>query len=125
MNNPLALIIEDEQDVATLSSHVLKSLGFETEIIGLGDKALARLAVTAPDVVLLDLHLPHGVSGIDILHHIRADERLKATRVIIVTGQPHMAETLRDEADLVLLKPFSIDQLSDLVARLRPGDTSD
>ncbi len=125
MNNPLALIIEDEQDVAMLSSHVLKSLGFETEIIGVGDKALARLAVTAPDVVLLDLHLPHGVSGIDILHRIRADERLKATRVIIVTGQPHMAETLRDEADLVLLKPFSIDQLSDLVARLRPDDTSD
>ena len=125
MNNSLALIVEDEQDVATLSSHVLQSLGFETEIIEMGDKALARLAVTVPDVVLLDLHLPHGVSGIDILRQIRADQRLKATRVIIVTGQPHMADTLRDEADLVLLKPFSINQLSDLVARLRPRDTSD
>jgi len=124
MNNPLALIIEDEVDVATLVSHALKSLGFETEVFQAGDKALTRLAVIVPDVVLLDLNLPHGVSGADILRQIRADARLMATHVILLTGQPHIAEPLRDEADLVLLKPFSIDQLTDLVTRLRPGSAS-
>ena len=125
MNNPLALIIEDEEDIAVLCSHVLKSLGFETEIIHTGEAALERLAIIVPAVVLLDLNLPPGISGAAILRRIRADKRLAATRAIVVTGQPAIAETLQDEADLVLLKPFSISQLSDLVSRLHPTGSSD
>lgn len=79
MNNPLALIIEDEQDVAELISEDAQLLGFETEIIRMGEEALARLAIVVPDLVLLDLNLPH-ISGRDILHQIRMDERLTKTR---------------------------------------------
>ena len=70
-----------------------------------------------PDVVVLDLHLPR-VAGMDILHQIRADERLTGTRVIVATAHPRMAESLRDEADLVLLKPISFSQLRDLASIL-------
>ena len=125
MNNPFALVIEDDKDVAELYSRVLESRGFSTEITRTGQAALERLAVTAPAVVLLDLSLPPDISGTDVLRQIRADKRLAETRVIVVTGYPDKAEIVRDEADLVLLKPVEVGQLSDVLARLRPRDTSD
>ena len=73
-----------------------------------------------PAVVLLDRHLPGHASGSDILHQIRADKRLAETRVIVITGHPELAETIRDEADVVLNKPVDVAQLSDLISRLHP-----
>ena len=66
---------------------------------------------------MLDLHLPH-VSGPDILRHIRVDARLTETRVIVATAHARIAESIRREADLVLLKPISFSQLRDLAAIL-------
>jgi CheY-like chemotaxis protein len=125
MINPRAFAIEDDKDIAELYSRVLESLGFETEILRTGEAALARLAVIAPDVVLLDLNLPPHISGRDVLHQIRADKRLAETRVIVVTGHPELAETIGDEADAVLIKPVDVSVLSDLIARLHPRDKSD
>jgi CheY-like chemotaxis protein len=80
------------------------------------------LTATALAVVLLDLHLPYA-SGVDILHHIRANQRLAKTRVIIVTADLFRAEALRDEVDLVLLKPISFTRLHHLAANLHSADT--
>jgi CheY-like chemotaxis protein len=124
MINPRALIIEDDKDVAELYRHVLESLGFETETIRTGEAASARLTIIVPAVVLLDLLLPPHISGADILHQIRADKRLTETRVIVVTGHPELAETVGDEADVVLIKPVDVAQLSELVAHLHPCDRS-
>ena len=125
MINPRALAIEDDRDIAELYGRVLESLGFETEILRTGEAALARLAVVAPVVVLLDLNLPPHISGRDVLHQIRADKRLAETRVIVVTGHPELAETIGDEADAVLIKPVDVGVLSDLIAHLHPRDRSD
>ena len=121
MNNPSVLIVEDDQDVAELYSRVLESSGLTTEIIRTGEAALERLAATAPGLVVLDLKLLPHVSGADVLHHIRADPRLAETRVIVVTGHPDLADAVRDKADLVLLKPVDVNQLSDFVARMHSG----
>jgi CheY-like chemotaxis protein len=120
MTNRRALVIEDDKDIAELYGRVLESLGFETEIIRRGEAASARLTAVVPAVVLLDLHLPSHISGSDILHQIRADKRLIETRVIVITGHPELAETIRDEADMVLNKPVDVGQLSDLISRLYP-----
>jgi CheY-like chemotaxis protein len=117
MSNPVALIIEDHAESATIFAEALREAGFETEIIHSGEIALSRLAVVTPDVVLLDLNLPR-VAGTDILHQIRADPRLAKTRVIVATAYPELAEDIQDEADLVLFKPVSFSQLRSLAARL-------
>ena len=119
------LIVEDDQDVAEFYGRVLESSGFATEIVRTGEAALARLSVSVPDIVVLDLSLPPHVSGTDVLNTIRADPRLAQTRVVVVTGHPELADTVRDSADLVLLKPVEINQLIDLVTRLRPGHPGD
>jgi CheY-like chemotaxis protein len=117
MDDRSALIIEDDSDLALIFAEALQAAGFDTGIVRHGDHALARLAVAAPDIVVLDLHLPH-VSGADILRQIRTDERLAHTRVIVATADPRMADMLQDQPDLVLLKPISFSQLRDLAARL-------
>jgi CheY-like chemotaxis protein len=99
----------------------LQQAGFNTELVADGRSALSRLAAVAPALALLDINLPH-VSGETILQAIRADERLADTRVILVTGEPQRAKTLQPRADLVLVKPVSANQLTELAARLvAPG----
>lgn len=117
-----AIIVEDDKDTATLFGHILNFVGFETEIMGEGNKALNRLAETEPVLVLLDLQLSSDVSGVDVLDYILDDPRLAETRVIIVTGHPHMAETVQDKVDLVLVKPISAPQLASLVSRMCPQE---
>ena len=117
MGKLLAFIIEDEEGIANVSAAAMRTAGFETEVIRDGSTALARLDAVAPALVLLDLNLP-GVSGFDILNQIRAEPRLKETKVIIVTGDPVGAEPVYELADLVVIKPFSFDQLHDFALRM-------
>jgi len=119
MTNPLALIIEDDSQLCEIFSHALKLAEFEPEIAQDGKVALERLESTTPALVLLDLHLPF-VGGDEILRHIRADERLAKTHVILATADQFMAETLQNEVTLILLKPISVAQLKMLASRIRP-----
>jgi len=122
MEKPFALIIEDDRDIAALFRHVLDIAGYHTEIEMHGKEAMKHLHSVQPDIVLLDLHLP-GVSGVQILEQMRADERLKLVPVVVVTAYSRDADSLPVEPDLVLLKPVNLEQLSNLVQRLRttPG----
>jgi DNA-binding response OmpR family regulator len=124
MNHPLAFIIEDDADIAFLYAEALRAAGFAPEIIRDGSAALARLAKTAPALVVLDMHLPF-VTGAEVLRQMRADRRLDGARVILTTGDAQMAEALRNDVDLVLVKPVSEAQLRELAARLRPGSIKD
>ncbi len=114
----LAFIIEDDPDLSVIFAEALQAAGYETEIIQDGQIALTRLAETHPAVVVLDLHLPH-VSGEQIFQQIQAQTHLPQPHVIIASADPLMAELLRENAALVLLKPISFSQLRDLAARLR------
>jgi DNA-binding response OmpR family regulator len=124
MKQAHALIVEDDCDLANILAQALQMAEYAVEVILDGKQALEQLKSATPNVVVLDLHLPH-VSGQDILRQIRAQARLAETRVILATADPVLADSLRDEADLVLIKPISIRQLRDLAARLRPPDTFD
>lgn len=121
MSKPLALIIEDDSKLSTIFAEALRKADFDIEVAQDGQIALEQLKITIPAVVVLDLNLPH-VSGHDILREIRADERLTNTRVILATADAVRAEGLRADADLVLIKPISFNQLRDLAIRLRPAD---
>ena len=117
MTKPLALIIEDDPQLNTIMSITLQA-DFEIESCADGNAGLERLKKIIPNVVVLDLNLP-GVPGREILQHIRSDERLSKTRVILTTADERQAETLRDDADIVLLKPVSPTQLRELALRIR------
>ena len=118
MDKPLALLIEDDRDIAALFRHVLDMAGYNSENAYDGIDAMKRLSELQPDVVLLDLQLP-GLSGVDILKTMRADERMKTIPVVVITAYAYFAESLPVKPDLFLLKPVDIQDLSNLLQRLR------
>lgn len=117
----LALIIEDDEDLANIFAEALRGVGFEVEIAADGNLAEERLKNgTPPYLILLDMHLPH-VSGGDLLTKIiKNDERFEKSLVIITTADARMGEAYRDKVDFVMVKPISFVQLRDLTARLKP-----
>ena len=121
MNEPLALIIEDDEDLAEIFGQALSAAGYTTEIIRDGLAAQTRIRDVVPAVITLDMHIPQ-VSGDRILQQIRADERLMKTRVVVTTADAIMGENARGAADLVLIKPITFSQLRDLSSRLRPRE---
>jgi CheY-like chemotaxis protein len=121
MTRPLALIVEDDRNLAEIFAITVQKADFETEIARDGQRALDRLAEVVPDLIVLDLNLPY-VSGAEILRYIRANERLAGIKVILSTAQEQLAEPLAELADLTLLKPVSPMQLYQLASRLRPPD---
>ncbi|WP_322411480.1 response regulator [Microbacterium invictum] len=94
-----------------------------------GPDAVALIRAEAPDLVLLDVHLP-GFSGIDVLRDIRADAGLAQPDVIAVTAARDV-DTIRDARMMgvrhYLVKPFSAHELHqriDDVLRERAGTAS-
>jgi DNA-binding response OmpR family regulator len=120
---PFALIVEDDNKLATIFTKALQEAGYYTETIQRGDFAMTRLDEVVPDVVILDLHLPY-VGGTDILDRIRREPRLAPVKVVAATADLYLAkESIQDKADWVLIKPVSFTRLRDLVAELRPPST--
>jgi PleD family two-component response regulator len=112
------LIIDDDKDTANFFSMVLSLVGFTCDIVNSAKQALSRIAVTQPDMILLDMRLGLEIGGEDILYQIRSNPRLDETRVIVITAYPAMAEPITNLADLILLKPVDVDQLKTLASRL-------
>jgi DNA-binding response OmpR family regulator len=120
MTEPLALIVEDDEDINEIFRQALKAAGFATEVARDGKTALEILERIVPNIVILDLHLPN-VSGETILRKIRATPSLEKVRVVITTADAVAAEFLHNLADFVMVKPISYIQLRDLTKRLNPN----
>jgi PleD family two-component response regulator len=118
MNKRRGLIVDDDNDLAKFLKIVLGLAGFECETAPSPKAALNYLATNEPDLIFLDLNLGADIQGRDLLYHIRSNPRFDNTRVIIITGYPGLAQQVSSLADLVLLKPVEIDQLSKLASRL-------
>jgi CheY-like chemotaxis protein len=121
--NQTALIIEDDEDLASIFAEALRGVGFDVELVADGKGAQERLKYGAPPfLVLLDMHLPH-ISGADLLTNmIKKDERFAKTIIIITTADARMGEVYNEQVDFVMIKPISFVQLRDLTSRLRPRE---
>ena len=117
----LALIVEDDEDLASIFAEALRGVGFDVELVADGRTAEERLKTgVTPFLILLDMHLPH-ISGADLLTNvIKKDERFAKSVVIITTADARMGEAYTEQVDFVMIKPISFVQLRDLTNRLRP-----
>ena len=117
----LALIIEDDEDLASIFAEALRGIDYQVEHVADGKIAAERLKNgPAPYLILLDMHLPH-ISGGDLLTGImKQDERYKDTIIIITTADARMGDMYSNDVDFVMIKPISFMQLRDITARLKP-----
>ena len=79
------LLVEDEPIAQTLYQNRLQREGFQISFAEDGEVALSALAKEKPDLVVLDLMLPK-VNGPEVLKHIRTQELLKSTPVLIISN---------------------------------------
>jgi CheY-like chemotaxis protein len=82
------LVVDDEPDVVSYLSAVLKDHGYETLEAFNGDEALQIVLQDKPDLVTLDITMPE-MTGVRAYRMMKEDAALKRIPVIIVTGISH------------------------------------
>lgn len=80
-----AVVIEDNHDLRFLYVMKLEREGFEVRGASDGVEGLAVLKDFVPDIILLDLLMPH-MSGAEMLARLRAEEWASDIRVIVLTN---------------------------------------
>ena len=118
MKLPLAFVIEDDKYAAEIFEAAVQDAQYETVVIRDGKEALEKLQTESPDLVILDMRLP-GVPGVRLLINIRSNPRTANTRVVVVSSDATLTNYVREQADLVLVKPIGYNQLRELATRLR------
>lgn len=113
------LIVEDDPDIREALAEAVRLEGFTVETVDHGVAALKRLRTgSRPDAVLLDYMLP-GMTGGEVLAAARAEALLTNVPVILITADMRIAEAVgQTGADLVMLKPVSLDVLFAALERL-------
>jgi two-component system alkaline phosphatase synthesis response regulator PhoP len=113
------LIVEDEQDIASLIKHALERNGdAEAEIVGTGEAALKAVSARLPDLIILDLNLPI-LGGLEVCRILRTRADARDLPIIMLTarsGENDRVAGLDQGADDYVTKPFS---LRELTARVR------
>jgi DNA-binding response OmpR family regulator len=112
------LVVEDDADIADLVVRYLDKAGFVSERVASGREALTAIAVRPPDLLVLDLMLPH-LDGLEVCRLVRGNQATAALPIIMLTARAEESERivgLEVGADDYLAKPFSPNEL---VARVR------
>ncbi|HEY3735993.1 MAG TPA: response regulator transcription factor [Jatrophihabitans sp.] len=105
------LVVDDEENVTHLVSSALRFDGFETVTADSGSAALAKVAETDPDLIVLDVMMP-GIDGLGVLQNLRSAG--SQVPVIFLTARDAATDRiggLRAGADDYVVKPFSIEEL--------------
>ena len=102
------LVVEDDEDLRRLIRTALTLGGYDVEEAGDGLEALQKIDQAPPDLVVLDLMLPH-ISGFVVQQEIAAHVLTRDIPVVIITGSAMELPDLR--AACVLRKPVSPDEL--------------
>jgi two-component system, cell cycle response regulator DivK len=114
------LVVEDNELNLKLFCDLLRAHQYETEPVRDGREALDRARAFAPDLIVMDIQMPH-VSGLELIERIKADSELKATPVMAVTAYAAKGdeERIRDAgAEGYVSKPISVAKFVEAVAKL-------
>ncbi len=119
MNEPKnILIVEDDEDIRTLTNLALSLDGFETSVASSGMEALKILETKRPDVVLLDVVM----RGMDGLQTFREMEKIhENVPVIFLTARVQNEEVstyLALGAVGVIAKPFDVTELGEIIRNI-------
>ena len=111
---PRVLLVDDDPETTQTFARMLKLEGYDVRTAINAEAGLHAMEVTAPDAILLDLHMPL-VDGLAFLRRLRADEHQQHTPVAIVTGDYFIDDTISNElSELgveVYLKPLWLEDL--------------
>jgi two-component system phosphate regulon response regulator PhoB len=102
-------LVEDDPDIAEVLRYNLVKEGFQVDVFGRGDSALAGIRTLPPDLVLLDLMLP-GLDGLELCRLLKREARTAAIPLVMLTAKGEETDRivgLELGADDYIPKPFS------------------
>jgi two-component system cell cycle response regulator DivK len=117
------LIVEDNELNLKLFCDLLRAHGFEVEPVRDGRDALERARAFAPDLVIMDIQMPH-VSGLELIEQMKAEEVLREVPVLAVTAYAARGdeERIRDAgAEGYVSKPISVMRFVEAIRALLPA----
>jgi two-component system phosphate regulon response regulator PhoB len=102
------LVIDDDVDLATLTTIRLKKAGHDVTAAHDGEAGLAAIRAGHPELVVLDWMMP-GMDGIEVAIAVRADASIASTPLVMITaksGAGDFDKALAAGIDSVLSKPY-------------------
>lgn len=116
---PRVLIVDDDESVRKLFIERLKKMDIVIMEADNGEAALELIKTKRPQLFFLDLHMP-GMSGLELLKHIKEDPDTEKIPVIVVTADKTMEvvdHAFMEGADDFIVKPFEKADLIENVKR--------
>ena len=114
-NNPLILIVEDDNHIKNLISTTLKVNKYNYLIATSGNEAIMLAVSHKPDIILLDLGLP-DMDGVEIIKNVREWSNIPIIVISARSEDKDKIDALDLGADDYITKPFSVEEL---LARIR------
>ena len=115
MTQATILLVEDEQNIASLVELYLKNDGYTVEHVADGVSALAAAERLKPSLVILDVMLP-GMDGLEVCRRLRAASKIPIIMLTARDGEVDRVLGLELGADDYVTKPFSP---RELIARVK------
>jgi two-component system cell cycle response regulator CpdR len=112
------LLVEDEDDLRMLVGEALRLLGFSVASVCDGVAAVVALEQERFDVVVSDVSMPNGMSGIDLAGH--AARLQPHARIILASGYARAQLPPLPDNVVFLPKPYRIAQLAELLRERQP-----
>jgi len=111
------LVVDDEDMIRDLCSHILSAEGYQVTTVSNGTAALEELNHSATDLLITDIKMP-GIDGLELFERVKARKQDMVT--IFITGHGTLdtaIESLMRGVDGFVLKPFTQEELLGAVDR--------
>ncbi len=114
------LVVEDNELNLKLFCELLRAHGYLAEPVRDGREAMARARDFRPDLIVMDIQMPH-ISGLELIEQLKGDDELKPVPIMAVTAYAAKGdeERIRDAgAEGYVSKPISVIRFVEAVAGL-------
>lgn len=103
------LIVDDETNIVISLEFLIAQSGYDLRIAHNGQEALELVGAFEPDLILLDVMMPH-INGFEVCRRVRENPAWQHTKIIMLTAKGREVEVTKGlalGADAYVTKPFS------------------
>jgi two-component system cell cycle response regulator DivK len=119
------LVVEDNELNLKLFCDLLRAHQFEAEPVRDGREAVARAREFDPQLVVMDIQMPH-VTGLELIQHMKLDPKLRTIPIMAVTAYAGSNDEERIRAagaNAYVSKPISLVRFMEEVRALMPAES--